>query len=465
MNIIFLYILNVIPYLLIILPIYGIFRICYIKKKLNGMYKTWHEIMLVILAIVFISITSQTIIPEFEYYNGSIKLAESIEYFKFNFVPFKILYQTYIEVVKYNNLSYFYISFLANILIFVPIGILLPISYKKFRNLKNTILFGITYSLIIEITQIFLPRATDIDDIILNTLGVLIGYSIFKILKNKCVNFLEKVSEITIFDVVKFNNEILNEKEKKYALVTGASSGIGYEMAKELGNLGFNIIAVARDKEKLENLKKKNKTKTEIIPLDLGKVENVYNLYEKTKEKDIQIVINNAGVGTFGEFYKTNLEEELDMIDLNIKCLHILSKLYLKDMVNKNNGYILNVSSSAAFMPAGPLMSSYYATKSYVLTLTNAIHEEIKRQNKNITISTLCLGPTNTNFNKRANIHNSVKELDAKFVANVALKGLFNKKRIITPGITNKVLKIFIRVIPDCILIKLNYNLQKKKVA
>ena len=181
------------------------------------------------------------------------------------------------------------------------------------------------------------------------------------------------------------------------------------------------------------------------------------------KDKEISVVVNNAGFGVFGEFYKTNLRDELDMIDLNIKGVHILTKLYLKDMVNRNNGYILNVSSSAAFMPAGPLMSTYYSTKNYVLTLTNAIHEELKRSKKDVTISSLCLGPTNTNFNNRANIHASVNELDAKYVSDVALKGLFDKKRVIIPGLSNKLLKMFIRFVPDEILINLNYNIQKRK--
>lgn len=251
--------------------------------------------------------------------------------------------------------------------------------------------------------------------------------------------------------------------EGKYAVVTGASSGIGYEMAIKLSKLGFNIIAVARSEDKLNELKKNCNTLVEVISLDLSIVENVYNLYEKTKDKDVEVVINNAGFGVFGEFSETNLEDELNMINLNINCLHILTKLYLKDMIKKNSGYILNVSSSAAFMPAGPLMSTYYSTKSYVLTLTNSIYEEVRRLNKNIGISCLCLGPTNTNFNKRANIHASVNELDAKYVSDVALKELFAKKRVIIPGLSNKFVKFVSRFIPDWLLIKVNYNIQKGK--
>ena len=459
MKFILMYITNIIPYVLVVLPIYTLFRKKYIKKKLEGKYKIWHEIGLMFLVIFLVGIISQTIIPEFEFYNGKIKIAEITTLFRFNFIPLKIIYQTFIEVFTYSNTAYFYISFLSNILIFVPIGLLLPLLFDKYKSLKNTTLFGMFFSICIEIVQIILPRATDIDDVVLNTLGTVLGYGIFCIIRKIVPNFIPKTLALTSLDLIKEENYL----NKKYALVTGASSGIGYEMAIKLSQLGFNIVAVARNEEKLEKLKKSCKTSVEVIPLDLSIVENVYNLYEKIKDKDINVVINNAGFGTFGEFYKTNLEDEMNMIDLNIKAVHILTKLYLNDMLTKNRGYILNVSSSAAFMPAGPLMSTYYATKNYVLTFTNAIHEEVKRQKKDVTVSSLCIGPTNTNFNNRANIHASVNELDAKYVSDVALKGLFDKKRVIIPGISNKLLKIFIRFIPDRILIKLNYNMQKRK--
>lgn len=254
-----------------------------------------------------------------------------------------------------------------------------------------------------------------------------------------------------------------NDKNDKFAVVTGASSGIGFEMAVNLSKLGYNVIAVARCEDRLLELKSKCDTLVEIISLDLSIVDNVYSLYERTKDKDIEVVINNAGFGVFGDFCDTNLEEELNMINLNINCLHILTKLYLKDMMKKDRGYILNVSSSAAFMPAGPLMGAYYSTKSYVLTLTNSIYEEVRRLGKNIGISCLCLGPTSTNFNKRASIHASVNELDANYVSDVALKWLFNKKRVIIPGLSNKFVKFVSRFIPDWLLIRINYNIQKGK--
>ena len=154
------------------------------------------------------------------------------------------------------------------------------------------------------------------------------------------------------------------------ALITGASSGIGRDMAKYLSKLGYDLVIVARNKEALEKIKNEVNTNTQVISLDLSQKENCYKLYEEAKE--IDILVNNAGFGDFGEFSKTDLNKEISMIETNIEALHILTKLYLKDMVKNNKGYILNVASIAGFMP-GPLMATYYATKNYVVSLTRAI--------------------------------------------------------------------------------------------
>ena len=172
------------------------------------------------------------------------------------------------------------------------------------------------------------------------------------------------------------------------ALITGASSGIGKEMAKILSDMGYDLILVARRKKKLEELKKELTTKVTIINLDISSTYNCMKLYDKVKKEDIDIVINNAGFGLFGEFSETSLDKELDMIDINIKAVHTLTKLFLKDFKEKDSGYILNVASSAAFL-SGPLMSTYYATKGYVLKLTEAIYEELRREDSNVYIGAL----------------------------------------------------------------------------
>ena len=156
------------------------------------------------------------------------------------------------------------------------------------------------------------------------------------------------------------------------ALITGASSGLGADFAKELSKEGYDLILVARSKEKLEKIAKELKSNVEIEVMDLSVKENVYKLYSKYKGK-VDLLINNAGFGAFGKFVDSDLDNELNMIDLNIVTYHVLTKLFLQDFVKKDKGQILNVASSAAFEP-GPLMSTYYATKSYVYNLSMGIY-------------------------------------------------------------------------------------------
>lgn len=247
------------------------------------------------------------------------------------------------------------------------------------------------------------------------------------------------------------------------ALITGASSGMGKEMAKILSDQGYDLILVARRKKRLQDLKKELKTNVEIINLDVSSTFNCMDLYNQVKNKDVDILINNAGFGIFGEFNKTNLDKELDLIDTNVKAVHVLTKLFLKDFIKKDKGYILNVASSAGFMPAGPLMASYYASKSYVLSLTSSIYGELKKKESNVYIGALCPGPVDTEFNKVAKVKFGVKSLDAKTVSEYAIKKMFQKKLYIIPGLTMKLSCTFSKLLPRKILIDIAYNIQKKK--
>lgn len=247
------------------------------------------------------------------------------------------------------------------------------------------------------------------------------------------------------------------------ALITGASSGMGKEMAKILSNQGYDLILVARRKKRLQDLKKELKTNVEIINLDVSSTFNCMDLYNQVKDKDIDIVINNAGFGVFGEFHKTNLDKELDLIDTNIKAVHVLTKLFLKDFIKKDKGYILNVSSSAGFMPAGPLMASYYASKSYVLSLTSSIYGELKKRKSNVYIGALCPGPVDTEFNKVAKVKFGVKSLTAPEVSEYAIRKMFARKLYIIPGLTMKLSCAFSKLLPRKLLIKITYNIQQKK--
>lgn len=246
------------------------------------------------------------------------------------------------------------------------------------------------------------------------------------------------------------------------ALITGASSGIGYNMAKYLNSMGYSLVLVARDKEKLQKIQKELSGEVKIVVADLSNESKLKELYVLCKNDNIDILINNAGFGLFGEFTETDLNKELEMIDVNIKAVHILTKLFLKDMKKRNKGYILNVSSAASFQ-AGPLMATYYATKSYVTKLTLAIYEELRRDKSNVHISCLCPGPVNTNFNNVANVQFSMKSLSSEYVARYAIDKMFQNKLIIIPGIKMKFTIFFNRLVSNKLAIKIVYKFQKKK--
>lgn len=245
------------------------------------------------------------------------------------------------------------------------------------------------------------------------------------------------------------------------ALITGASSGIGRDIAKELSQKGYDLILVARNLEKLNEVKEKLETNIETVSMDISNPENCKQLYEKYK--DIDILVNNAGFGDCGYFDKTNLEKELQMINTNIVAYHVLTKLYLKDMKAKNSGKILNVASIAGFMP-GPLMATYYSTKAYVVRLSEAIREELKKESSKVQISILCPGPVDTNFNKVADVQFALKGLSSEYVAKYTTDKLFKGKFYIVPGWKIKLAKFGAKIAPNALVAKICYNMQKRKI-
>ena len=246
------------------------------------------------------------------------------------------------------------------------------------------------------------------------------------------------------------------------ALITGASSGLGADFARILSAKGYDLILVARRKKKMETLAKELNTKVEIIELDISSTYNCMKLYDKVKKEKIDILINNAGFGLFGKFDETKLDTELDMIDLNIKTVHTLTKLFLKDFKKRDSGYILNVASAAAFLP-GPLMSTYYATKAYLLHLTLAIREELDKDSSNVYIGALCPGPVDTEFNKVAKVKFTVKSLSSEYVTKYAIDKMFKNKMIIIPGNTTKLGIYLAKFLPIGIKLNISYKLQKSK--
>lgn len=246
------------------------------------------------------------------------------------------------------------------------------------------------------------------------------------------------------------------------ALITGGSSGLGFEMAKILSSKCDEIIIVAKDEVKLKKSAAKlctGRAKIKSVALDLGIPDNCKKLFNENK--DVDLLINNAGFGDAGYFFITDVDKDIDMINTNITALHILTKLYLREMKKANHGHILNVASIAGFMP-GPLMSTYYATKGYVVRLSEAVREELRREKSNVKISILCPGPVNTNFKNRANIKFNFNGISSEYVASYALSHL--NHFYIIPRIEIKLAKIVANIVPSSCLAKIMYNIQKERL-
>lgn len=242
-------------------------------------------------------------------------------------------------------------------------------------------------------------------------------------------------------------------------LLTGSTSGIGLSLLKLLVKSNHEVIAVGRNKKALASLKKEYGVTTEYVLLSDSS--EVIKLHDKYQDR-IDMLINCAGFGYLGYFQDNDLLNDLEMIDVNIKALHILTSLFLKDFIKKDYGYILNVGSSAGF-GTGPLMATYYATKNYVVKLTMAINGELKKQKSKVVISCLCPGTVNTKFNEKINISNDKSYLNSDDVAKYALQQLFKKKMIIIPSLKMKLGVFGLRFIPYKMQNMIVYNIEKKK--
>lgn len=252
--------------------------------------------------------------------------------------------------------------------------------------------------------------------------------------------------------------------KKGYAVITGGSSGIGAEFAKRLAKEGYPLVLVARRKERLEDLAKSLDTECIVIMADLSNMGECERIMEELASKDIEIFINNAGFGYCGETLHIENQTELNMIDLNVKAMHLLAKLVLDKMIAKNHGYLLNVASSAGLLPAGPYMSTYYATKAYVTSFTRGVAEELRRMNSNVYVGCLCPGPVDTEFNKVANVEFALKGISAQTCANYAVTQMFRKKITIVPSFTMKTLVVLSRFIPAKLYVKIAAKQQRKKI-
>ncbi|RSK26645.1 SDR family oxidoreductase [Bacillus sp. HMF5848] len=243
----------------------------------------------------------------------------------------------------------------------------------------------------------------------------------------------------------------------KTVLITGATSGLGYEFAKLFANDGYNLVLVARNEERLKDIKNKfNNVNIFTFSEDLSQSNAAQRVYQAINQEGIQVdmLVNNAGFGLLGEFDTISIEKQHDMVQLNVTALMELTYYFLKDMKMRNQGKILNVASTAAFQP-GPKMAVYYATKAFVLSFSEALVEEL--YGSNITVTTLCPGATKTNFGAVANVENTKmfsRAMSSEVVARQGYAAFIKGKRVVVTGGLNKMGVIASKFLPRSIAAK-----------
>jgi uncharacterized protein len=261
-----------------------------------------------------------------------------------------------------------------------------------------------------------------------------------------------------------------NQKnQKQTVLITGATGGIGYEFVKLFAQEGYNLVLVARSGEKLvriaQEFTQKYNITVKFITKDLSIITSPEEIFQELQQENItvDILINNAGFAIYGLFGQTDLNTELQMMQVNMVCLTHLTKLFLKDMVKQGYGRIMNVASTAAFQP-GPLTAVYFATKAYVLSFSEAIANEL--EGTGVTVTALCPGPTETGFQQRAVMENSKlvngqKLMDAETVARIGYAALMKGKTVVVTGIKNKILAASVRFATRKTITKIVRNMQE----
>lgn len=251
------------------------------------------------------------------------------------------------------------------------------------------------------------------------------------------------------------------------ALVTGATSGIGLSCARYLTRIfpGIKIILVARNEVKLRTLAHELQAKgvrAEFIPADLSEEEEVWRVYEKTRDIHVEFLVNSAGAGAYGPFLSTDPERDMELIRLNVSSVHLLTKLCLQDMVERDRGTILNIASSAGFM-AGPYFSGYYASKNYVVRLTEAVHEELRRAHSHVNITALCPGPVETAFDRHAGVKVSMHGLNPDDVAAFGIRSALRGRMLAVPGLGMRLGLVFSKPLPDSLMVRITGSIQKRK--
>lgn len=274
------------------------------------------------------------------------------------------------------------------------------------------------------------------------------------------------------------NTQIISIPNKKsaspasgLACITGASSGIGAEFARQLAAEGYSVILVARRQDRLidlgQELASDYHVECECITADLSDLNECENLVSHLKSKremPLDLLINNAGFGAVGRFDQNDISNDLNMIDVNIKALHYIAHQMMPHFIERNHGHIINVGSVAGLMPGGPYMATYYATKSYVVSLTNALAEELKRLGSHAQVHALCPGPVNTEFNDVANVKFSLKGISARECVSYCIDEADRGKIIIIPNMMVKVAAVASKLVPKEIVLGIVARSQKSKI-
>jgi short-subunit dehydrogenase len=262
------------------------------------------------------------------------------------------------------------------------------------------------------------------------------------------------------------------QEDPKTALITGASAGIGYELAKLFARDGYNLILVSRDEAKLKDvaseLQSVHTCRIAVLPKDLTVPRAPDEVFEQFQDNSVEVdvLVNNAGVGACGPFHKIDTQKILDLVQLNVSSLVHLTRLVLPGMGERGTGHVLNVASTAAYQP-GPFMAAYYASKAFVLSFSEAVATELK--GTGVSVTTLCPGPTDTEFHERAGTKQSKVAggafiMDPESVARIGYEAMLKRKRTVIAGLKNRVSAFALsRVLPKSLVLNTIATLNKDR--
>ena len=249
----------------------------------------------------------------------------------------------------------------------------------------------------------------------------------------------------------------------RYAVITGASAGIGAAFAKELASRGFSLMLAARREDRLEELADSLPVSCDIVVADLSTVRGVNILLEELKDKEVGLFINGAGFGLCGSFAETPLNREVRMIHTNVEAVHRLTKAMIEKMERAGGGCILNIASAAGLLPAGPYMATYYATKAYVASLSQAVAEELRLAGSPVYVGCLCPGPVDTEFNDVADVEFALPGISAEYCVRAALAGIAKRETVIVPSLPVRAGTTLVRFLPRSLAVRITGGQQARK--